>query len=107
MCTSTRDTLYYDYSDSLSRAQFVSLIDGMTSDCGLEIECLTKDLAGSQEALRRVEATLKSAEGAHAAEVSKLETRIVDLERDLGKSANVLFKMRKQKRAKVSKVRRL
>ncbi|KAL0702236.1 hypothetical protein Bca4012_058358 [Brassica carinata] len=89
------------------RAKFVSLVDGMISDCGLEIECLTKDLVGSREALRRVEATLKSAEGAYAAEVSQLETRVGDLERDLGKSASAFFKMSKEKRAKASEVRRL
>ncbi|KAG2311500.1 hypothetical protein Bca52824_023057 [Brassica carinata] len=46
--------------------KFVSLIDGMISDCGLEIECLTKDLA-DRGGIETNEATLKSAEGAHAA----------------------------------------
>ncbi|KAL0734302.1 hypothetical protein Bca4012_010512 [Brassica carinata] len=52
-------------------------------------------------------ATLKTSEDAHAAETSQLETRVNDLERDLGKSASALFKMKKERRAKASEVRRL
>ncbi|KAF2604048.1 hypothetical protein F2Q70_00026556 [Brassica cretica] len=53
------------------RAKFISLIDGMISDCGSEVERLTEGLAESREALKRIEATLKSTEDAHAAETSK------------------------------------
>ena len=40
----------------------------MISDCGSEVERLTEGLAESREALKRIEATLKSTEDAHAAE---------------------------------------
>ncbi|KAF2603300.1 hypothetical protein F2Q70_00026227 [Brassica cretica] len=55
------------------RAKFISLIDGMISNCGSEVERLTEGLAESREALKPIEATLKSTEDAHAAETSKLE----------------------------------
>ncbi|KAF3570491.1 hypothetical protein F2Q69_00059357 [Brassica cretica] len=70
------------------RAKFISLIDGMINDCGSE-------------------ATLKSTEDAHAAETSHLEVQVSGLERDLGKSASALFRMKKEKKAKASEVRRL
>ncbi|KAL0696217.1 hypothetical protein Bca4012_063397 [Brassica carinata] len=92
---------------SQRRAKFLSLINGMIRDCGSEVECLTKDLAVSQETLRRTEATLKTIEGTHAAEMSQLEVRISDLERDLGKTVRSLLKMKKEKRTKASEVRRL
>ncbi|KAF3552597.1 hypothetical protein DY000_02006911 [Brassica cretica] len=63
------------------RGKFISLIDGMISDCG--------------------------SEDAHAAETSQLEVQVSGLERDLGKSASALFRMKKEKKAKASEVRRL
>ncbi|KAF2579979.1 hypothetical protein F2Q68_00004670 [Brassica cretica] len=46
------------------------LIDGMISNCGSEVERLTEGLAESREALKRIEATLKSTEDAHTGETS-------------------------------------
>ncbi|KAF3583961.1 hypothetical protein F2Q69_00027789 [Brassica cretica] len=89
------------------RAKFISLIDGMISDCGLQVELLTEGLAESLEALKRIEATLKSTEDAHAAETSQLEVQVSGLERDLGKSASALFRMKKEKKGKASEVPRL
>ncbi|KAF3521895.1 hypothetical protein F2Q69_00047936 [Brassica cretica] len=89
------------------RAMFISLIDGMISDCSSEVERLTEGLAESREALKRIEATLKSTEDAHAAETSQLEVQVSGRERDLGKSASALFRMKKEKKAKASEVRRL
>ncbi|KAF2617043.1 hypothetical protein F2Q68_00039360 [Brassica cretica] len=43
------------------------------SDCDSEVEHLTEGLAELQEALKRIEAMLKSTEDAHAAETSQLE----------------------------------
>ncbi|KAF2600231.1 hypothetical protein F2Q68_00009632 [Brassica cretica] len=66
-----------------------------------------KGLAESREALKRIEATLKSTEDAHAAETSQLEVQVSGLERDLGKSVSALFRMKKEKKAKASEVRSL
>ncbi|KAF3528894.1 hypothetical protein DY000_02042961 [Brassica cretica] len=55
----------------------------------------------------RAKAALKSTEAARAAELSQLEVRVSDLERDLGKSASALFKLKKEKKSKASEVRRL
>ncbi|KAF3532490.1 hypothetical protein DY000_02038382 [Brassica cretica] len=57
------------------RAKFISLIDEMIGDCGLEVERLTEGLLESWEALKQIEATLKSTEDAHAAETSQLEVQ--------------------------------
>ncbi|KAF3508415.1 hypothetical protein F2Q69_00007318 [Brassica cretica] len=51
-------------------AKFISLTDGMISDCGSEVGRLKEGLAESREALKRIDATLKSTEDAHAAESS-------------------------------------
>ncbi|KAF3566514.1 hypothetical protein DY000_02013542 [Brassica cretica] len=75
--------------------------------CGSEIERSTRALAESREALKQAEAALKSTEAARAAELSQLEVRVSDLERDLGKSASALFKLKKEKKSKASEVRRL
>ncbi|KAF2566019.1 hypothetical protein F2Q68_00025286 [Brassica cretica] len=82
------------------RAKFISLIDGMISDCCSEMERLTEGLAESWETLKRIEATLKSTEDAHAAETSQLEVQVSGLERDLRKSASGLFRTKKEKKAK-------
>ncbi|KAF3525668.1 hypothetical protein F2Q69_00047214 [Brassica cretica] len=44
---------------------------------------------------------------ARAAELFQMEVRVSDLERDLGKSASALFKLKKEKKSKASEVRRL
>ncbi|KAF2576399.1 hypothetical protein F2Q70_00005409 [Brassica cretica] len=90
---------------SQHRAKFLSLIDGILNDCGSEIERSTRGLAESREALKQVEAALKSTEAARAAELSQV--RVSDLERDLGKSASALFKLKKVKKKKASEVRRI
>ncbi|KAF3569887.1 hypothetical protein F2Q69_00058886 [Brassica cretica] len=89
------------------RAKFISLIDGMISDCGSEVERLTEGLAESREALKRIEATLKSTEDANAAETLQLELQVSGLERDLRKSASAFFRMKKEKKAKAFEVRHL
>ncbi|KAF3534873.1 hypothetical protein DY000_02040098 [Brassica cretica] len=61
--------------------KFISLIDGMISDCGSEVGRLTEGLAESPEALKRIEATLKSTEDTHTAETSQLEVQVSGLER--------------------------
>ncbi|WZZ51384.1 hypothetical protein YC2023_051491 [Brassica napus] len=53
---------------------FVSLIDGMLSDCGSEIEHSTRGLAESREALKQAEAAMKYTEAARAS-VSSLSWR--------------------------------
>ncbi|KAF3587593.1 hypothetical protein F2Q69_00030770 [Brassica cretica] len=80
---------------------------GPLSDCGSDIERSTRGLAESREALKQAEAALKSTEAARAAELSQLEDRVSDLERDLGKSASALFKLKKEKKSKASEVRHL
>ncbi|KAF3548452.1 hypothetical protein DY000_02008037 [Brassica cretica] len=92
---------------SQHRAKFISLIDGMLSDCGSEIDRSTRGLDESQEALKQAEAALKYTEAARAAELSQLEVRVSDLEWDLRKSASALFKLKKEKKSEASKVRRL
>ncbi|KAL0723018.1 hypothetical protein Bca4012_037617 [Brassica carinata] len=89
------------------RGQFVSLIDGMLGECGSEVIRLSKELESSQEALKRTKAALQTVEDTHAAQTSQLEVRISDLERDLGKTASSLLKVKKEKRSKSSEVRRL
>ncbi|KAL0712736.1 hypothetical protein Bca4012_019714 [Brassica carinata] len=68
---------------------------------------LSKDLESSQETLKRTKAALQTVEDTHAAQTSQLEVRISDLERDLGKTASSLLKVKKEKRSKSSEVRRL
>ncbi|KAF2603304.1 hypothetical protein F2Q70_00026222 [Brassica cretica] len=63
-----------------------------------EVERLTEGLAESREALKRIEATLKSTEDAHAAETSQLEVQVSGLEWGLRKSASALFRMKKREK---------
>ncbi|KAL0733828.1 hypothetical protein Bca4012_010038 [Brassica carinata] len=67
------------------RSKFVSLIEGMLSECGSEVIRLSKELESSQEALKRTRAALQTVEDTHAAQTSQLEVCISDLERDLEK----------------------
>ncbi|KAJ4869856.1 Uncharacterized protein Rs2_48572 [Raphanus sativus] len=87
--------------------RFVSLIDGMLGDCGLEVTRLSKELDSSRETLKRTEAVLQSIESTHAAQTLTLEARISDLERDLGKTVSSLLKAKEEKKSKSSEVRRL
>ncbi|KAL0788512.1 hypothetical protein Bca101_004758 [Brassica carinata] len=80
---------------------------GPLSQHRAKIEHSTRGLAESREALKQAEAALKSTEAARAAELSQLEVRVSDVERDLGKSASALFKLKKEKKSKASEVRRL
>ncbi|KAL0655389.1 hypothetical protein Bca4012_075973 [Brassica carinata] len=80
---------------------------GTLSQHRTKIERSTRGLAESREGLKQAEAALKSTEAARAAELSQLEVRVSDLERDLGKSASALFKLKKEKKSKASEVRRL
>ena len=85
----------------------MSFIDGMLGDCGSEVVCLSRELESSQEALKRTEAVLQTIENAHASQTSQLEVRIGDLERELGKTASSLLKVKKEKKHKSSEARRL
>ncbi|KAJ4870362.1 Uncharacterized protein Rs2_48032 [Raphanus sativus] len=96
-----------DYRSIAPRYFFVSLIDGMLGDCGLEVTRLSKELDSSRETLKRTEAVLQSIESTHAAQTSTLEARISDLERDLGKTVSSLLKAKEEKKSKSSEVRRL
>ncbi|KAG5397638.1 hypothetical protein IGI04_019452 [Brassica rapa subsp. trilocularis] len=88
------------------RGKFMSLIDGMISECGSEASRLARDLTEMQGKWSETEAMLKAIEGSHSAKVSKLEVEIGELERDLGKTASSLLK-EKARKAKSSEVRRL
>lgn len=87
--------------------QFVSLIDGVINECGSDVEHLAKELAESQERSAQFEGKLKVIEDAHSAEVSQFEARISELERDLGKTASSLLKVKDAKKAKALELRRL
>ncbi|KAF3606770.1 hypothetical protein DY000_02048854 [Brassica cretica] len=89
------------------RGKFVSLIDGMISECGSEVGRLARDLTEMQGKLSEYEAILKSIEDSHSAKVSKLEVQIGDLKRNLGKTASSLLKEKKARNTKSSEVRRL
>ncbi|KAF3608951.1 hypothetical protein DY000_02047951 [Brassica cretica] len=83
------------------------LLTLLIGDCGSKVGRLSKELANSREAPSQPEAKLKIVEESHATETSQLEIRISDLERDLGKTASSLLKVRQEKKAKSSEVRHL
>ena len=89
------------------RSQFISLIDGMISECGSETSRLSGELVELQGRWSETEAMLTAVEDSHSAKVSKLEVAIGELERDLGKTASSLLKEKKTRKAKSSEVRRL
>ena len=89
------------------RSQFISLIDGMISECGSETSRLSGELVELQGRWSETEAMLTAVEDSHSAKVSKLEVAIGELERDLGKTASSLLKEKKARKAKSSEVRRL
>ncbi|KAF3511972.1 hypothetical protein F2Q69_00009659 [Brassica cretica] len=76
------------------RGKFVSLIDGMISECGSEVSHLARDLTEMQGRLSESGAMLKSLGDSHSAKVSKLEVQIGELERDLGNGYSVCVYVR-------------
>ncbi|KAF2582849.1 hypothetical protein F2Q68_00004236 [Brassica cretica] len=89
------------------RGKFISLIDGMISECGSETSRLSGELVELQGRWSETEAMLTAVKDSHSAKVSKLEVAIGELERDLGKTASSLLKEKKARKAKSSEVRRL
>ncbi|KAG5377724.1 hypothetical protein IGI04_025566 [Brassica rapa subsp. trilocularis] len=89
------------------RGKFISLIDGMISECGSETSRLSGELVELQGRWSETEAMLTAVGDSHSAKVSKLEVAIGELERDLGKTASSLLKEKKARKAKSSEVRRL
>ncbi|WZZ03230.1 hypothetical protein YC2023_089151 [Brassica napus] len=89
------------------RSQFISLIDGMISECGSETCPLSRELVELQGRWSETETMLTAVKDSHSAKVSKLEVAIGELERDLGKTASSLLKEKKARKAKSSEVRRL
>ncbi|KAF3573990.1 hypothetical protein F2Q69_00058537 [Brassica cretica] len=89
------------------RGKFVSLIDGMISECGSETSRLAGELLELQGRWSETEAMLTAVKDSHSVKVSKLEVAIGELERDLGKTASSLLKEKKARKAKSSEVRRL
>ncbi|KAF3589092.1 hypothetical protein F2Q69_00028992 [Brassica cretica] len=89
------------------RGKFVSLIDGMISECGFEVSRLARDLTEMHGKLAESEAMLSAIKDFHSAKVSKLEVQIGELERDLGKTVSSLLKEKKARKTKSLEVRRL
>ncbi|KAF3518278.1 hypothetical protein DY000_02058626 [Brassica cretica] len=88
-------------------SQFMSLIDGMISECGSETSRLAGKLLELQGRWSETEAMLTAVKDSHSVKVSKLEVAIGELERELGKTASSLLKEKKARKAKSSEVRRL
>ncbi|KAF3586705.1 hypothetical protein F2Q69_00030101 [Brassica cretica] len=89
------------------RGKFMSLIDGMISECGSETSRLAGELLELQGRWSETESMLTAVKDSHSVKVSKLEVAIGELERDLGKTASSLLKEKKARKAKSSEVRRL
>ena len=87
--------------------QFMSLIDGMISECGSETSRLAGEFVELQGRWSETEAMLMAVKDSYSAKVSKLEVAIGELERDLRKTASSLLKEKKARKAKSSKLRRL
>ena len=79
----------------------------MISECVLEVERLAKELEESREKSSQLEGKLKVFEEAHSLEAARFESRIGELERDLGKTASSLLKAKEAKTAKSSELCRL
>ncbi|KAF2562645.1 hypothetical protein F2Q70_00017055 [Brassica cretica] len=92
-------------SASRHRVKFVSLIGGMISECGSEVERFAKELEESRENSSQLEGKLKVIEDAHSLEAARFQPRIGELERDLGKTASSLLKAKEGKTAKSSELR--
>ncbi|KAF3561233.1 hypothetical protein DY000_02013150 [Brassica cretica] len=89
------------------RGKFMSLIDGMISECGSETSRLAGELLELQGRWSETGAMLTAVKDSHSVKVSKLEVAMGELERDLGKTASSLLKEKKARKAKSSEVRRL
>ncbi|KAF3562599.1 hypothetical protein DY000_02013817 [Brassica cretica] len=89
------------------RGKFMSLIDGMISECDSETSRLAVDLLELRGRWFETEAMLTAVKDSHSVKVSKLEVAIEELEGDLGKTASSLLKEKKVRKAKSSEVRRL
>ncbi|KAF2616633.1 hypothetical protein F2Q68_00038849 [Brassica cretica] len=89
------------------RGKFVSLIDGMISECGSETSRLAGELLELQGRWSETKAMLTAVKDSHSVKVSKLEVAIGELERDLGKTVSSLLKEKETRKAKSSEVRRL
>uniref|UniRef100_M4F5N1 Uncharacterized protein n=1 Tax=Brassica campestris TaxID=3711 RepID=M4F5N1_BRACM len=87
--------------------KFMSLIDGMISECGYEASRLARELSELQGRWSETEAMLTAVKDSHFTKVSKLEVEIGELERELGKTASSLLKEKKARKAKSSEVHRL
>ncbi|KAF3571038.1 hypothetical protein F2Q69_00058915 [Brassica cretica] len=79
----------------------------MISECGSEVERLPKELEESREKSSQLKWELKVIEDAHSLEAARFESRIGELERDLGKTASSFLKAKVAKTAKSSELRRL
>ncbi|KAF3514718.1 hypothetical protein F2Q69_00007304 [Brassica cretica] len=82
------------------RRKFMSLIDGMISECGSETSRLVGELLELQGRWSETEAMLTAVKGSHSVKVSKLEVAIRELVMDLGKTASSLLKEKKARKAK-------
>ncbi|KAF2563751.1 hypothetical protein F2Q70_00016908 [Brassica cretica] len=71
------------------RGKFMSLIDGMITECGTETSRLAGELLELQGRWSETEAMLTAVKDSHSVKVSKLEVTIGELERDLGKTARL------------------
>ncbi|KAF2534246.1 hypothetical protein F2Q70_00029184 [Brassica cretica] len=89
---------------SALRGKFMSLIDGMISECGSETSCLAGELSELQGRWSETEAMLMAVKDSHSVKVSKLEVAIGELERDLGKTASSFLKEKKARKAKSSEI---
>ncbi|KAF3531437.1 hypothetical protein DY000_02042164 [Brassica cretica] len=87
------------------RGKFMSLIDGMISECGFETSRLAGELLELQGRWSETETMLTAVKDSHSVKVSKLEVAIGELERDLGKTASSLLKEKKARKAKSSEAR--
>ncbi|KAF3515631.1 hypothetical protein DY000_02060224 [Brassica cretica] len=88
-------------------SQFMSLIDGMISECVSETNRLAAELLELQGRWSETETMLTAVKDSHSVKVSKLKVAIGELDRDLGKTASSLLKEKKARKAKSSEVRRL
>ncbi|KAF3543730.1 hypothetical protein DY000_02004974 [Brassica cretica] len=89
------------------RRKFMSLIDGMISECGSETSPLAGELLELQGRWSETETMLTAVKDSHSVKVSKLEVAIGELERDLEKTVSSLLKEKKAMKAESSEVRRL
>ncbi|KAF3499562.1 hypothetical protein F2Q69_00043438 [Brassica cretica] len=87
------------------RGKFMSLIDGMISECSSETSRLAGELLELQIRWSETEDMLTAVEDSHSVKVSKLEVAIGELERDLGKTASSFLKVKKARKAKSSEAR--